>query len=93
MAKYNSENGLGVGYSVEDGSDQVEIDPRLPLLQDVDLRDKVVLLRVDHNVVKKGKSFIISLPQMFIKSPSFLILRVVFQCNFRAFCFIWNLFE
>jgi len=26
----------------------------LPLLQDVDLKDKVVLVRVDHNVVKKG---------------------------------------
>ncbi len=26
----------------------------LPLLQDADLKDKIVLLRVDHNVVKKG---------------------------------------
>jgi len=32
-----------------------EIDPRLPLIQDADLRDKVVLVRVDHNVVKKGE--------------------------------------
>jgi len=31
------------------------IDPALPLLQDADLEDKVVLLRVDHNVVKKGR--------------------------------------
>ncbi|MCJ7593731.1 MAG: phosphoglycerate kinase, partial [Desulfobacterales bacterium] len=31
------------------------LDPRLRLLQDIDLRDKVVLVRVDHNVVKKGK--------------------------------------
>jgi len=31
-----------------------EIDPRVPLLQDADLKDKVVLVRVDHNVVKKG---------------------------------------
>lgn len=61
MANYNSDNGLGVGYSVEDGIDQVEIDPRLPLLQDADLRDKVVLLRVDHNVVKKGKYIVLSL--------------------------------
>eukprot|EP00850_Spirogloea_muscicola_P021641 SM000256S08695 [mRNA] locus=s256:98454:102188:- [translate_table: standard] len=30
------------------------VDKRLPLLQDADLLDKVVLLRVDHNVVKKG---------------------------------------
>ncbi len=30
------------------------LDPRLPLMQEADLRDKVVLLRVDHNVVKKG---------------------------------------
>ncbi|MBU2499631.1 MAG: phosphoglycerate kinase [Proteobacteria bacterium] len=29
-------------------------DPRLRLLQNNDLRDKVVLVRVDHNVVKKG---------------------------------------
>ena len=32
-----------------------ELDPRLPLIQDADLRDKIVLVRVDHNVVKKGK--------------------------------------
>ena len=31
-----------------------ELDPRLPLIQDADLHDKVVLVRVDHNVVKKG---------------------------------------
>ncbi|HUU39787.1 MAG TPA: phosphoglycerate kinase [Desulfatiglandales bacterium] len=29
--------------------------PRLKLIQDVDLNDKVVLIRVDHNVVKQGK--------------------------------------
>jgi len=29
--------------------------PRLPGIQDADLRDKVVLVRVDHNVVKKGE--------------------------------------
>jgi phosphoglycerate kinase len=33
---------------------QGDIDPRLPLVQDAELRDKVVLVRVDHNVVKKG---------------------------------------
>ena len=32
-----------------------QIDPRLPLLQNADLRDKVVLVRVDHNVVKQGE--------------------------------------
>jgi phosphoglycerate kinase len=32
-----------------------DIDPRLPLIQDADLRDKLVLVRVDHNVVKKGE--------------------------------------
>ena len=32
-----------------------EINPRLPLLQDADLMDKIVLVRVDHNVVKKGE--------------------------------------
>ncbi len=31
-----------------------DIDSRLPLIQDADLTDKVVLVRVDHNVVKKG---------------------------------------
>ncbi|MFX0202634.1 MAG: phosphoglycerate kinase, partial [Candidatus Hodarchaeota archaeon] len=31
------------------------IDPRLPLIQDADLEDKVVLVRVDHNVVKNGE--------------------------------------
>ena len=32
-----------------------DIDPRVPLIQDADLADKVVLVRVDHNVVKKGE--------------------------------------
>ena len=32
-----------------------ELDPRLPLLQNADIEGKVVLLRVDHNVVKNGK--------------------------------------
>jgi len=32
-----------------------DIDPRLPLIQDADLRDKLVLVRVDHNVVKNGE--------------------------------------
>ncbi|MEN8150498.1 MAG: phosphoglycerate kinase [Planctomycetota bacterium] len=31
-----------------------EIDPRLPLVQNAELRDRIVLVRVDHNVVKKG---------------------------------------
>ncbi|MBW2091988.1 MAG: phosphoglycerate kinase [Deltaproteobacteria bacterium] len=33
----------------------LEIDPPLPLIQDADLKDKIVLVRVDHNVVKKGE--------------------------------------
>jgi len=32
-----------------------DIDSRLPLIQDADLKDKIVLVRVDHNVVKKGE--------------------------------------
>ena len=32
-----------------------KIDPKLPLLQNMDVENKIVLLRVDHNVVKKGK--------------------------------------
>jgi phosphoglycerate kinase len=32
-----------------------QLDPRLPLLQQAKLKDKVVLVRLDHNVVKKGK--------------------------------------
>ncbi len=32
-----------------------DLDPRLPLIQEADLRNKVVLVRVDHNVVKKGE--------------------------------------
>ena len=32
-----------------------ELDPRLPLVQDADLAGKIVLVRVDHNVVKKGE--------------------------------------
>lgn len=45
---------MKVGYSVDDGQETTYLDPRLPLLQHADLKDKVVLLRVDHNVVKKG---------------------------------------
>jgi phosphoglycerate kinase len=45
---------MKVGYSVDDGELTAQLDPRLPLLQHADLTDKVVLLRVDHNVVKKG---------------------------------------
>ncbi len=32
-----------------------ELDPRLRLIQQADMQGKVVLVRVDHNVVKKGK--------------------------------------
>ncbi len=32
-----------------------KIDPNLPLIQDADIMDKVVLVRVDHNVVKEGE--------------------------------------
>ncbi len=31
-----------------------KLDPRLKLIQQAEMKDKVVLLRVDHNVVKKG---------------------------------------
>jgi phosphoglycerate kinase len=34
--------------------DTSNLDPRLPLIQNADLTDQVVLVRVDHNVVKKG---------------------------------------
>lgn len=60
MAPYTPGDHLGygqmkVGYSVDDGAmESVNLDPRLPLLQHANLKDKVVLLRVDHNVVKKG---------------------------------------
>ncbi|KAJ7541780.1 hypothetical protein O6H91_10G076100 [Diphasiastrum complanatum] len=55
MALYYHASGGKVGYSVDDGEHAAKLDPRLPLLQDADLKDKVVLMRVDHNVVKKGK--------------------------------------
>ncbi|MCD6399221.1 phosphoglycerate kinase [candidate division WOR-3 bacterium] len=32
----------------------LELDHRLPLIQNADLKDKIVLVRIDHNVVKKG---------------------------------------
>ncbi|XP_024541643.1 uncharacterized protein LOC112350156 [Selaginella moellendorffii] len=76
MAPYGPEsnnNGtLQIGYSVDDerGSNTASLDPKLPLLQEADLRDKVVLLRVDHNVVKKGRildqyRIDVTLPTMF----------------------------
>lgn len=34
--------------------EELGLDPRVPLVQQADLEGKVVLLRVDHNVVKKG---------------------------------------
>jgi phosphoglycerate kinase len=33
---------------------ELDLDPRLPLIQNADLEGKIVLVRVDHNVVKKG---------------------------------------
>jgi phosphoglycerate kinase len=33
---------------------KTQLDPKLPLLQDADVENKIVLLRVDHNVVKEG---------------------------------------
>jgi phosphoglycerate kinase len=36
-------------------SNEPILDPKLPLLQTADIEGKVVLLRVDHNVVKAGK--------------------------------------
>ena len=54
--KDSNGNGLRVGYMVDDHEhDKEPLDARLPLLQHADLEDKVVLLRVDHNVVKKGQ--------------------------------------
>ena len=48
-------NGMRVGYTVDDSEHGKEpLVATLPLLQHADLEDKVVLLRVDHNVVKKG---------------------------------------
>lgn len=35
--------------------EDVKLDPNLPLLQNTDVEGKVVLLRVDHNVVKRGR--------------------------------------
>jgi phosphoglycerate kinase len=56
---------MKVGYSVDEGAmESVNLDPRLPLLQHADLKDKVVLLRVDHNVVKKGTYLL--LPILFL---------------------------
>jgi phosphoglycerate kinase len=31
-----------------------KLDPRLRLVQKANMKDKIVLVRVDHNVVKKG---------------------------------------
>jgi phosphoglycerate kinase len=41
-------------YVKERSMNRQELDPRLPLVQDADLAGKIVLLRVDHNVVKNG---------------------------------------
>lgn len=34
---------------------EAKLDPKLPLLQNADVKDKVVLIRVDHNVIDDGK--------------------------------------
>jgi len=34
---------------------ELDLDPRLSLIQEADLKDKVVLVRVDHNVAKNGE--------------------------------------
>lgn len=54
--KDSNGNVLRVGYTVDDHDQEKDpLHPSLPLLQHADLEDKVVLLRVDHNVVKKGQ--------------------------------------
>ena len=54
--KDSNGNGMRVGYTVDDHEhDKEPLIATLPLLQHADLEDKVVLLRVDHNVVKKGQ--------------------------------------
>lgn len=70
---------MKVGYSVDDGKDcgTSFLDPGLPLLQHADLKDKVVLLRVDHNVVKKGEYYSSSeqhyvIPIIIVKGESLL---------------------
>ncbi len=55
MAKYGPGNGMRASYFVEGGMDQVKLNPMFPLFQEADLRDKMFLLIVDLNVVKKGK--------------------------------------
>lgn len=55
--KQDGGSGLRVGYVVDDQAAEHEkspLPPSLPLLQHADLEDKLVLLRVDHNVIKKG---------------------------------------
>lgn len=48
--------GLRVGYVVDEQErGKAPLNASLPLLQHADLDGKIVLLRVDHNVVKKGK--------------------------------------
>ena len=38
-----------------------DIDPRLPLVQDADHKERVILVRVDRNRVKKMRSWVQSL--------------------------------
>jgi phosphoglycerate kinase len=49
-AKYESVNG-----ERERKMPEVKTTPRLKVIQETDIKDKVVLVRVDHNVVKQGK--------------------------------------
>ena len=62
----------------------MKLDPRLPLLQEADLKDKVVLLRVDHNVVKKGKYTIFSL----FHNPNCVSITLPFEVSGSFLCAI-----
>jgi len=49
-AKYESVNG-----EMDRKMPEIKTTPRLKVIQETDIKDKVVLVRVDHNVVKQGE--------------------------------------
>lgn len=70
---------MKVGYSVDEGQETSYLDPRLPLLQHADLADKVVLLRVDHNVVKKGDPRAYRSFSFATMSCTCIVLRIIYS--------------
>ena len=73
---------VGKGSGGDGAQEASRLDPLLPLLQHADLTDKVVLLRIDHNVVKKGT------PHRVDFATIFRVVLYLFQVLEISWCYL-----